>query len=106
MVKKSVRTRCTLAGENTHSQSDIGVLDFPAHILLKLTSAELLQLILVACGVIKHAEKYEGTYREVQIHGTLLCARDIEALHIPAADKERECAEEFSRKYNIPIVEY
>jgi hypothetical protein len=104
MLKKALRTRCTLAGENTHSGSDIGVLDFPAHILLKLTSVELLQLILVATGVIPHAAKYEGTYREVRIHGTLTCIRDIEALHIPAGTAAKYS--EFSTKYNIPLVEY
>lgn len=104
--KKSVRTRCTLAGENTHSQSDIGVLDFPAHILLKLTTVELLQLALIANGIITSAEKYEGTYREVQIHGTLTCERDIAELHVEKNDPDRACADEFARKYGITLCEY
>lgn len=105
VLKDAVRRRCTLAPGDTFGVSTIGVLDFCTHVLCYLTGGEIRELVKIALGIIPHGTKYEGSYREIQIHGEVRCDRDFAALHVPKGD-DLKIAEEFSQKYNIPLVLY
>jgi hypothetical protein len=102
VLKKSVRQRCTLADQDTLASPAMGVLDFSAHIMLKFTDSEILQCALIAMGAIPFATGYQGPYREVQIHGSLLCSRDVEELHVGGYNTA--IAEEFSRTFGVKLV--
>jgi hypothetical protein len=117
-LRPHVRRRITVATGDTSGSRCLGVLDFCYHVLLALGPDEMYYLIQIAAGLIEHAPKTcrTYTYREIQIHGELSIARDIEELHVdnsyssePTADTGislREYADEFSAKFNIPIVKF
>ena len=106
VLNDSVRRRCTLAPGDTFGVSTIGVLDFCTHVLCYLSKGELRDLIKVALGIIPHGTKYEGGYREIQIHGEVRCDRDFASINVPKGDANIQIAEEFSAKYGIPLVIY
>lgn len=110
-LNNDVRRRCTLATGDTAGSRTLGVLDFCDHVLVELHPDELRALADVATGRVACTlpTVYKACYREIQIHGELNCGRDVASLHVPRSEvvsADFAIAEEFSRRYNVPIVMY
>lgn len=100
-----VRKRITIATGDTSGSRCLGVLDFCYHVLTALTDIELMWLIKIAMGLADRAPEtcHSATYREIQIHGEINIARDVEAfcvgedLHIPIVDS-------FQNTFGVPVI--
>ncbi len=106
VLKPHVRDRTTVASGDTAGSRCLGVLDYCIHVLAAISDDELQKIIDIVEGRIESAGYRHGTvYREIQIHGDLDIARDIESLNIPADASRRESAlaEQFGTKFGITV---
>lgn len=101
-LKDSTRHRITVATGDTSGSRILGVLPYCCHVLKYLADNELTQLIDVASGAIKSGVT-KLTYREIQIHGSLVLARDVASLHVPKGT-DSAIVDQFSETFNVPAV--
>jgi hypothetical protein len=106
----TMRLRTTFASCDTSSQTvKLASCEHYAHVLMEYTDEELRAVVDVALGKKLFAKSdVIGHYKEVQYHGEVIFARDIEALVVNAAhakDKAMcEMISQFASQNNIQVI--
>jgi hypothetical protein len=107
VLNKSVRDRCTLTDQDSSNTcSLIGTFKFCYHILNKLTDAELKATIRASRGE-EVCSSVVGSYKEIQIHGPIDFAKDIEKMYVNEIEYNtpqfKQLVEDFTKKFGIPF---
>ena len=90
VLKHDVRSRCTISvGDSSEMNIDIGTFHHP-EIILTLITDRMLECLIEKNILNKDIKSINSYYLEVQIHGDIILAKDIESLNIPKTYKTSE----------------
>ena len=82
LLKNHVRSRCTMTDKDSSSaDAAIGTFKYCFHVLNKMTDGEL-KSAYSAAKAIEESSSVTRTYKEIQIHGPIEFAKDIERLYV------------------------
>jgi hypothetical protein len=105
LLKSEARERCTITDQDSsYANSLIGTFKFCYHVLNKLTDAEL-KAAVQAAKAIEVSSAVVATYKEIQIHGPIEFAKDIQRLYVNKIEikdnKFMKMVENFCNKFNV-----
>ena len=105
LLKSTVRSRCTFTDMDSSSPSStIATFKFSYHGLNKLSDAEI-KAAIEAAKANEMSSSVIGAYKEIQIHGPIEFAKDIERIYVNKAEladpKRLEGVIEFSKKHKV-----
>jgi len=113
LLNQKTKERCTWISGDSAVWNDKKIecpatFKYCAHVLLGLSSEELISLSNVVQGQRDPKFLNFRDYKEVQIHGELLLSRDVECLFInnenTLSSEAREAVLNFSKKKQLPII--
>lgn len=101
--------------DSSAASATVGTADLYAHVMLQYSDAELLGVLDVggsSADIVRSTSSssaHTALYKEIQVHGLVRMADDIEALvlngvHVGNADVAR-LAERFAAKYRVNVIQ-
>jgi Protein of unknown function (DUF3626) len=101
MIMRNVRLRSTFAScDTSHADVQLATCEFYCHVLDSYTDQELMKIALVATGVETALPSgCLGNYKEIQIHGDVVLARDVEALAVPRHHMKNDVTRQVIEKF-------
>ena len=102
VLRPAVRLRCTVTQCDSSTYARIvGTLDYCAHVLLACGDVEVKGLLEAAQNGRSH--RLLTTYKEVQVHGEIQLARDVEELVLHRRDSGTiRLAESWMKRHGVP----
>lgn len=106
VLDDNVRIRTTITSCDSFSTTQIGVLDYPLHILDALHTNELVYIYNTAIGNSTNNAGTKYGYKEVQYHGPISFSEDISCVCIPKSVVNDKYFIEFITKFNLNYCTY
>lgn len=118
LLKEHVRTRVTFSSRDSGGGScNLGTCEHFAHILSEFSDPDLRAVLCLVrsgsgSGPIAESspslQQYrEAQYKEMQVHGEIVLARDVEAIVLVGIDDHetgKDLAVEFGRKFGVAVI--